>query len=306
MHSHDSDREKNIKVALLLNIVFTAIEIVGGLLTNSLAILSDALHDLGDTVALGAALVFERYATKNPDAKRTFGYARLSLFSSFLASLILIVGSIYILIEAVPRLLTPEAVYAPGMIVLALIGILFNGMGMLRLRKGKSLNERVFSLHLMEDVLGWVAILIGSILILLFNIPILDPIITIGYTLFILWSVLKLLGQSFNLLMQGVPNDIDLQNVENGLKQVNGVVGVHDMHIWSLEGETTIFTAHVVVTESALANSTATKDAIRHKLQGFGIGHPTIELEGESECPGGECMDLHGISHTSTTHLHSH
>lgn len=306
MHPHHADREKNLSVALLLNVVFTAIELVGGILTNSLAILSDALHDLGDSISLAAALVMERYAKKTPDAKRTFGYARLSLFSSFFAALVLVVGSIYILFEAIPRLLAPESVYVPGMIALALLGIVFNGIGMLRLRNGKSLNERVFSLHLFEDVLGWVAILIGSILILIFNIPILDPIITMGYTLFILWNVSKLLGQSVNLLMQGVPKDIDLGKVEAALKQVEGVVGMHDVHVWSLEGETTVFTAHVVVTAHTYTNSAATKDAIRHRLQEFGIGHPTIELETEGECPGGECADLHGTTRNSSQHIHSH
>lgn len=147
MHSHKPDRSKNIKIAVLLNISFTILEIIGGLWTNSLAILSDALHDLGDSIALISSYFFEKQSQKKPDIKKTFGYQRLSLVSALLTAIVLTSGSIYILSQAIPRLLNPEHVNAGGMIGLAIIGVTINGKGVFRLKSGQSMNERVLTWH---------------------------------------------------------------------------------------------------------------------------------------------------------------
>jgi len=170
------EREERVRLAAFLNVAFTIIEVIGGFWTNSLAILSDALHDLGDSIALLVSWLFERGAKKSPDAKYTFGYQRLSLFSAIFSASILIAGSIIITYQAIPRLLNPETVNAFGMVGIAVIGITFNAVGFFLLKKGESLNEKVLSWHLLEDVLGWIAILVGGVIMYFSEFYLIDPI----------------------------------------------------------------------------------------------------------------------------------
>lgn len=290
MHQHNhNNREKNIKTAVFLNVFFTIIEIVGGLWTNSLAILSDALHDFGDSIALIVSLVAEKKAKKPADTKRTYGYQRLSLFSAIFAGVVLLAGSLFILSEAIPRLLNPEHTNAPGMIGLAILGIVINGLGVWRLKRGQSQNEKVLSWHLLEDVLGWVVILIGGIIILFWDNHIIDPIMTVGFTAFVLWGVARNIKGTFNIFMQGVPEHIDIEALKHSLQKIKGVMGIHDIHVWSLEGETDIFTGHVVVEKQVLENPDNTKKKIKQELANHHIEHSTIELESEELCSGIEC-----------------
>lgn len=293
MHSHKSDRSKNIKIAVLLNISFTILEIIGGLWTNSLAILSDALHDLGDSIALISSYFFEKQSQKKPDIKKTFGYQRLSLVSALLTAIVLTSGSIYILSQAIPRLLNPEHVNAGGMIGLAIIGVTINGIGVFRLKSGQSMNERVLTWHLLEDVLGWVVVLIGSIIILIWDNHIIDPIMTIGYTIFIMWGVAKNLKETLNIFLQGVPSHINIDHIKQGLNKINGILGAHDIHVWSLEGETDVFTGHIVVEKKLLKNPDQTRKIIKEELSKHHIEHSTIELETESYCSGIDCDHNH-------------
>jgi len=285
------EREKRVRLAALLNMVFTIIEIVGGFWTNSLAILSDALHDFGDSIALLASWLFERGARKLPDTNRTFGYQRLSLFSAIFSASILIGGSIVIIFQAIPRLLNPELVNASGMVGIAFLGILFNGLGFFQLKKGESINEEVLSWHLLEDVIGWVAILVGGVIIYFWNIYILDPILTIGLTVFILYGVTKSLREALNILLQGVPRHINLEEVTADITSLEGVIGLHDLHIWSLEGETDILTAHVVLEKKLLKNPDETRKTIKEILRKHHIEHSTVEIESEYFCSGVECKE---------------
>ena len=284
-------REKRVQIAALLNVGFTILEIVGGFWTNSLAILSDALHDFGDSVALLASWLFERGARKSPDTSRTFGYQRLSLFSALFSAMVLVGGSIVILSQAIPRVLNPENVNATGMVGLAIIGILFNGAGFFLLKRGESLNEKVLSWHLLEDVLGWAVILIGGIIINFWDIYLLDPIMTLGLTVFILYNVSKNLREAVNILLQGVPRHINFNKVKQDLLAIDGVIGVHDMHIWSLEGETDILTAHIVVNEVLLKTPDQTRNAVKKVIRKHHVEHSTIELESPDFCSGVECKD---------------
>lgn len=287
------DREERVRLAAFLNVAFTILEIVGGLWTNSLAILSDALHDFGDSVALLVSWLFERAAHRQPDSNRTFGYQRLSLFSAIFSASILIGGSIVIIFHAIPRFFNPELVNAFGMVGIAAIGIIFNGLGFFMLKKGESLNEKVLSWHLLEDVLGWIGIFVGGFIIYYWKILILDPIMTIGFTLFILYNVTKNIREAINILMQGVPKHINLEAVKQDILAIKGVIGLHDIHIWSLEGETDVFTAHVVLNNEALRNPEKTKLTIKETLQKHHIEHSTIELESKYQCSGMICEERH-------------
>jgi cobalt-zinc-cadmium efflux system protein len=287
------EREKRVRFAAFLNVAFTVLEIVGGFWTNSLAILSDALHDFGDSIALLVSWLFERGARRSPDTSRTFGYQRLSLFSALFSASILIGGSIIIIFQAIPRFFNPELVNAFGMVGIAVIGIIFNGAGFFLLKKGESLNEKVLSWHLLEDVLGWVGILVGGVIIYFWKFYLLDPLMTISLTAFILYNVTKNLREAINILLQGVPKHINLEAVKLDIKAITGVIGVHDIHIWSLEGETDIFTAHVVVEDEMLKKPEQTRENIRKALEKHHIEHSTIELERKDYCSGAVCEDWH-------------
>lgn len=276
-HSHDTG---NIKVAFFLNLFFTIIEIIGGVLTNSVAILSDAVHDLGDSLSLGLAWYFQNYSKKKRSPSFSYGYGRFSLLGAIINSIVLVVGSIFIFIEAIPRLIEPQQPETQGMMLLAVLGVIFNGAAVLRLKKGTSVNERVVSLHLLEDVLGWVAVLIGSIIMHYFDIPIIDPILSLGIALFILMNVYKNLKETIQIVMQGVPGNTDVKDVEDRLLSYPKIVGVHDIHIWSMDGEYTIMTAHIVVQDKdSLVAFEPLKQKIREDLKELHIEHVTLEFE---------------------------
>lgn len=288
------EREKRVRFAAFLNFAFTIIELVGGFWTNSLAILSDALHDFGDSIALLVSWLFERGAKKSPDARYTFGYQRLSLFSALFSAFILIGGSIVIILQAIPRFFNPEPVNAFGMVGIAFVGIAFNGAGFFLLKKGESLNEKVLSWHLLEDVLGWVGILVGGVIIYFWKFYLVDPILTVGLTAFILYSVTKNLREAVSILLQGVPKHINLEAVKQDIKAIKGVLGLHDIHIWSLEGETDVFTAHIVLDDETLKKQPdQTKQTIKETLLKHHIEHSTIELESQYQCAGMVCEERH-------------
>jgi len=285
-----SDREKNVGFAALLNILFTIIELIGGLLTNSLALLADSLHDFADSLVLILAWFSEKQAKRPATNRMTFGYRRLSLLSAVFSAVVLISGSLFILSQTIPRLINPQPVDAEGMILIAIVGIIVNGTGYFRLEKGISQNEKILSWHLLEDILGWIVLLIGAIIIRFWDQPVIDPLMTIGFTVFVLWGVSKNSRETFNLFLQGVPENIHIDEVKGSILSIEGVKKVHDVHIWSLEGETNILTAHVVVKEEYLQNSDKIKRSIKSQLEKYHIKHSTLELESEIFCSDTECI----------------
>lgn len=289
-HHHGHGSQGNIKIAFLLNLFFTLLEIVGGLWTNSMAILSDALHDLGDSVSLGISWYLEKYAQRRPDQKYSFGYARFSLLGALLNSVILLGGSLVILVRAVPRIISPEPLNAQGMLLFAILGIVINGAAVLKLRKGVSLNERVVLWHLMEDVLGWVVILAASIVLNFVDIPVLDPILSILITLYILYHVLVNLREVLSIFLQKVPKEFSIPEIEQELATVPAVQSVHHTHIWSLEGQKHFLSTHVVLAdEIAKDEIICIKKEIRDLVQAKGIEHVTMEIEFTAEDCQGEC-----------------
>lgn len=289
-HHHGHGSQGNIKIAFLLNLLFTLLEIVGGLWTNSMAILSDALHDLGDSVSLGISWYLEKYAQRGPDQKYSFGYARFSLLGALLNSVILLGGSLVILVRAVPRIISPEPLNIQGMLIFAILGILINGVAVLRLRKGTSLNERVVLWHMLEDVLGWVVILAASIVLTFVDIPILDPILSVLITLYILYHVLVNLREVLSIFLQKVPKDFSIPEIEQELVTVPAVMSVHHTHIWSLEGQKHFLSTHVVLGDEINKEEiVCVKKKIRDVIQAKGIEHVTMEIEFANENCQREC-----------------
>ena len=290
-HNHSHHSTHNIRVAFWLNFVFTIFEIIGGLYTNSIAILSDALHDLGDTIALGLAWFLDNFSKKKRDAKYSYGYGRFSLLSAFINGIILLCGSIFILYEAIPRLLNPIQPNAKGMILLALGGVVFNGIAAFRLRTGKTQNEKIVSWHLLEDVLGWVTVLIGSVVMLFWDVPIVDALLSVGFTFFILINIFKNLLATVRIFLQAKPDAINENEFIKTLNNLPHIIAIHDTHIWTIDGAKIVFTLHVVVHNSIQTHEVIElKKTIRTIGHQQSIEHLTIEVEYEDEeCELGNC-----------------
>ncbi len=292
IHTHEID-EKGMKVAFFMNLSFAIIEVIGGFWTNSVAIISDAIHDFGDSLSMGMAWYLQKVAKKKPDKKYTYGYKRFSLVGALANSIILIVGSFYILNESIPRLFHPEETNAKGMVVLAVFGVLVNGAAAFRLRGGKSLNERVVSLHLLEDVLGWVAVLIGAIVMHYTDWYIIDPILSVLIAVYILSNIYKNMRELFRILLQGTPYEVDLKEIKNHLGAIEKVDSVHDLHVWSIDGIYNIITVHVVLkSDHSMFQLIDLKKRIREILFEQGINHATIEFETMDEkCQFEDCSE---------------
>ena len=286
-HSTHSPHHPNgaLKIALFLNGGFAIIEFIGGVLTNSTAILSDAIHDLGDAAAIGTAIYFEKISRKQRDKKYTYGYKRYSPLAALINTLILLVGSTVVLFQAVPRLLDPQPLNSSGMILLAILGLIFNGIAVVRLKKEtSSVSKKAVLLHLLEDVLGWLAVLLGSIIIKFTGWTIVDPIMSLGITMFILFNVFKNLRSIFKIFMQSAPDGIDENDILRKLKNDPQVVGVHDVHLWTMDGSYHVATIHVVV-RYGLSNDeqVSLKQNICKLMDDFDIDHVTIEVEFDTE-----------------------
>lgn len=288
-HSHHhhtigaDDKPKNIVVAFWLNTGFALLEIAGGFYTNSVAILSDAVHDLGDSLSLGFAYYFHKKSRQKRDAKFNYGYRRFSLLGAFINSVILIVGSVFILREAILRVFEPEQPDAKGMLFLAFIGIAVNGYALLRLRKGGSINEKVVALHFMEDVLGWLAVLVGSTVMMFVHVPILDPILSILIGGYILFNVYKNLKATFRIFLQGRPESVNEDEIRKMILSIPGVKGLHDLHFWTLDGQYNVMTLHVVVAEDQSTDQRERiKNEVKHSLQHMEVQHSTVEIESEN------------------------
>jgi len=283
-HDHAHGELGDIRLAFFLNLVFTVFEILGGLWTNSLAIMADAIHDLGDSFALASAWFLERISIKQGDVNFSYGYRRFSLLGALISATILIIGSFIIFYHALPRLFHPQQPYAPGMAVFAIVGVLVNGAAVVRLRGSTGFNAKIVAWHLLEDVLGWIAVLVISIVLLFMNIPVLDPVLSCIITLYVLVNVLKNLGKTLGIFMQGVPEGVDLAAIEKDLCCIEHVLCTHHTHIWSMDGTNHVLTTHVVVDKEAVRDDIMRiKDRIREIMLSHGMQHSTVEIEYSDE-----------------------
>ncbi len=285
MHDHSQhDSSKRMGWAFFLNLSFTIIEFIGGWLTNSTAIMADAVHDLGDSLSIGSAWLLNKLGNKEADQLFTYGYRRLSLLGALINGLVLIVGSVWVLTEAFPRLFDPVMPHTQGMLALAVLGVSVNGYAAYKLSKGKTLNERVLNWHLLEDVLGWVAVFIVALVMQFVEWPILDPLLSIGFTLFILINVVRNLWETARLFIQGTPDTETLEEIEQSLLDINNVESIHHLHLWSLDGEHHVLTAHIRVSSlETIQEYMDLKTSINAVLESNELEHTTIEIELEQE-----------------------
>ncbi len=285
-HDHDHGHAhgaRNLRLAFVLNLVFTAVEFAGGVWTGSVAVLSDAFHDLGDALVLGAAWYLSRVAARGRDASYSYGYARFGMLGGWLTALVLVAGSLTMIALTVPRLLDPVMPRTQGMMLLALFGLLMNGLAAWRLHGGASLNERGAYLHLLEDVLGWAAVLVGAVIIHFTGWSVIDPLLAIAIALFVLYNAVGTLRRGTRILMQHLPDGFDEARVLEALRALPQVLDVHDPHAWSLDGRYIVFTVHLRTAATDMAAHRALRERARTLLTRMGVHHATIEVEQEGE-----------------------
>lgn len=271
--------EKNIFIAFILNLVFSVFELVGGVFTGSVAIVSDAIHDFGDAAGIGISYFLEKKSKKQPDEKFTYGYARYSVIGSVITTFILLFGSVTVIYNAVNRLINPAEINYNGMIVFALVGVAVNFLAAYFTREGDSLNQKAVNLHMLEDVLGWAVVLAGAIIMRFTDLKFIDPLMSVGVSVFILINAVRNLKEAIDLFLEKAPHGTDVNEIAEHVSNIDGVLGVHHIHIWSMDGINNYATMHVVTN----SDTHGIKDKIREELREHGIGHATLELESEDE-----------------------
>lgn len=292
--------EKNILIAFLLNLSFSVFEFMGGIFTGSVAIVSDAIHDIGDAASIGVSYFLEKKSKKQPDEIYTYGYSRYSVIGSIITTLILLVGSCVVIYNAILRIISPTAINYDGMIVFAVVGVVINSGAAFFTREGDSLNQKAVNLHMLEDVMGWAVVLIGAIIMRFTDLTVIDPIMSIGVSAFISVNAIKNLNESIDLFLTKTPNGITVSEIREHIMELDGVIDVHHIHIWSIDGYRNCATMHVITN----SDPHEIKHSIREELNEHGIDHATLELETEDEhCSEEHC---HVEFHHSSGHRHHH
>lgn len=272
--------QRNILIAFLLNMGFSVFELIGGIITGSVAIISDAIHDFGDAVSIGTSYFLEKKSKCKPDDRHTYGYARYSVLGAGITNLILLVGSALVMYNAVLRILHPVQIHSDGMILMAVLGAAMNLAAAWFTHGGHSLNEKAVNLHMLEDVLGWVVVLIGAIVIRFTNFVLIDPLMSLGVAVFILVHALRGMGQVLDVFLEKTPAEVDVQQLQMHLQNMPRVTDVHHLHVWTMDGVSHYATMHIAAVH---CDALALKDAVRRECREHGITHVTIELEQDGE-----------------------
>lgn len=291
--------EKNILLAFILNLSFSVFEFFGGIFTGSVAIMSDALHDTGDALSIGVSYFLEKTSRKHPDEKYTYGYRRYSVLGGLITTVILLIGSALVISNSINKIINPSEINAGGMIIFAILGVIINFVAALFTREGNSINQKAVNLHMLEDVLGWVVVLAGSIIIKFTGFTLIDPIMSIGVAVFILINAFMNLKNIADIFLEKTPENIDLAEITEHIESIEGVKDVHHIHVRTIDGSTNFATMHIVTNE----NAKEIKEKVREELEEHGIAHATLEIEREDEiCEHKHCH----VEFAETNHGHHH
>lgn len=291
--------EKNILIAFLLNVLFSVFEFIGGIFTGSVAIVSDAVHDIGDAASIGLSYFLEKKSRKQPDETYTYGYARYSVIGSIVTTLILLVGSLMVIYNAIGRIVNPTDIDYNGMIVFAVVGVCVNFVAAFFTREGDSLNQKAVNLHMLEDVLGWVVVLVGALIMRFTDFALIDPLMSIGVSVFIVINAVRNFKEAISVFLEKAPHGIEVDEIKKHVCEIDGVLDVHHIHLWTMDGQNNFATMHIVTN----ADHHRVKEAVRKELLEHGIGHATLELEAEDE----HCHEEHcHVDHTAVSAHHHH
>ena len=296
--------ERNILIAFILNLSFAVFEVIGGIFTGSIAIISDAVHDIGDATSIGISYFLEKKSKKQPDETHTYGYARYSVIGSVITTVILLLGSVVVIYNAVVRIFNPVEINYNGMIIFAVVGVIVNFCAAYFTREGDSLNQKAVNLHMLEDVLNWVVVLIGAIVMRFTDFALIDSLMSIGVSIFVLINAVKNLKAAVDLFLVKTPRDIDVNEIREHVMEIDEVSDVHHIHLWSLDGQSNYATMHIV----AKNEPEEIKKKARAELSEHGIFHATLEMETENEsCAYRSChIDHNACSKHHHGHNHGH
>jgi cobalt-zinc-cadmium efflux system protein len=292
---HHHNTSKGLTLAFWLNLLFSVVEVIGGVVTNSTAIIADAFHDFMDAMAIGAAVVLEKISGRKRTLQFSYGYKRFSLLSAIGMSLFLLVGAVLMVIAAVQSFIHPEPVNSAGMWWLAILGIVINGFAFLKIKKSNGTdqhahyhehshaqenhNSKAIMLHLLEDVLGWIAVLIGASIIYFTGWYWIDGVLALGIAIFISYNAIRNLIATSRVLLQAVPANVDINKLAAELNTIEGVENIHDLHVWSLDGNYHVGSLHVVMSKQMPQPEKNIYEAVIELMNKYQIQHPTIQIE---------------------------
>jgi len=298
-HDHHHLEEATGKVLLwsmAINLLIPILQIIGGMLAQSMAVVSDAIHNFSDCTGLLVAYIAYRISQKRPSPKFSFGFRRAEIFAAVINTSLIFGACLFILWEAFNRIKNPEPISGFLVAAMALVGVFGNGFTVLLLSKGakENINLRGAFLHMLGDMLVSVVVLISGVIILFKPWYWLDPLLSIGIVLFILKSSWSLLKEAVHILMEGVPHHLELEAIQGALEQIPGVLGVHHLHVWTVGPKLLAFTGHVQVQDQELSRITPLKEKIKHILhEKFGIEHAVLEFEHQSCDPKALLCPIH-------------
>ncbi len=292
---HHSDNKNGLTLAFWLNLIFAVIEVVGGIVTNSTAIIADAFHDFIDATAIGIAVLFEKISEKKRSSNFSYGYKRFSLLSALGLSLFLLIGAVFMIKSGIESFIQPKEVNSIGMLWLAVLGVSINGFAFLRIKNGNrehhhhahnhshghshNHNSKAIMLHLLEDVLGWVAVLIGAIVIYFTGWNWIDGLLAIAIAAFISYNATKNLIGTLKVMLQAVPENVNIENLTTELNKIEGVVNIHDFHIWSLDGNYNVASLHAVLEGKDNGSENKIYKTVSELFNKYNIQHPTVQME---------------------------
>ncbi len=303
-HQHDhidpTAGDHRVGAAVAVNLLLTLVQVVGGVLAGSLALIADALHNFSDAVALNIAFAARKIARRDADGSMTFGYGRIEVVAALVNYTTLIVLGLYLVYEAIFRFIQPQSVDGWLVVVIASVALVVDVItaGLTFVLSKSSMNIRAAFLHNVADALGSVAVIVAGTLIILFDWRLIDPLVTLLIAIYILWMAFSEIGSAIRILMLGSPEGVDTGNVIDSVRSIDGVASVHHAHFWLMEERASAFDAHLVIDEGAWSRADAIKEQVRTKLREcFGIEHTTLELE----CTFHACVDPMVIGHRRVT-----
>jgi cobalt-zinc-cadmium efflux system protein len=295
-HTHTPSTGKRLVIAIILNAVIFIVEFVGGFLTNSLALISDSLHNLSDFFALILSFIALRVVQWKSNSEKSYGYVRVEIFVAFINATALVLIGMYIIYQGIQRFAHPEPVAGGWMLIIAIVGFVVNTAATLLLKTHAhhDLNLKSAYLHLLTDAVESLAVVVVAGIIAWKDWRILDPIVSIGIGLFIIKSAWSILAETVHILTEGTPRGIDLHEVAAYIQSFPGVENVHHLHIWGLSSRVRALSAHIVVQDQLISKGNKISSQLEQELEHrFGINHPTIQLESSVCGDQGVVVDMH-------------
>ena len=294
----------SIWLAFFLNLSYAIVEFIAGGIFGSSAVLADSVHDLGDAIAIGISALLETISNREEDRQYTLGYKRFSLLGAMLTAVILMIGSVLVILENVTKIVHPQPVNEEGVLWLGIIAVAINVLASLVVRKGKTKNESILSLHFLEDTLGWLAVILMAIILKFTDWYILDPLLSLVISIFILTKAIPRFWSALKIFLDAVPEGVDIKKVKNDLEQLDNVASVNQLNLWTMDGLEKNAIIHVCL--KRIEDMEASKTAIRHYLKDIGFHNITIEVDSDQASHACHKRDIHAIESQSGHDHHQH